>query len=196
MSAPPHDPPDDAPLALDPSLIDAAGDTDGAPAGPRTWRRRLKEWGWTLFLAVAVFQLVGALRAPSLPDEAPLFALQDLKGETVALEDFRGSTVVVNFWATWCGPCRVELPGFAEFARNNPDVVVLGLATDTDRAKLRKTVKDLDVDYPVLLADPATVDAYGVESLPTTVIVAPDGSVRMVHAGMLFRPQLWLMTRW
>jgi thiol-disulfide isomerase/thioredoxin len=138
---------------------------------------------------------LGWLRAPSLPRQAPPFALPDLEGQTVALSDFAGQTVVLNFWATWCGPCRVEIPSFTRFAEKHPEIPVLGVAVDGSVEELRRARDELAMGYPILVADRATLHAYGVKSLPTTVVVRGDGSVRSAYAGMLFQPQLWWMTR-
>ena len=141
--------------------------------------------------AIAVLSVVvGRVRAPSLPEVAPAFTLLDLAGEEVSLEDFRGQVVVLNFWAEWCGPCRLEIPTFSRYARNRPDVVVLGIATDGTAPRLRAAARRLDIAYPVLVGDPETVSAYEVSSLPTTVIVGPEGDIRTVHAGVLLGPQL------
>lgn len=160
--------------------------------GTRIWRA-VREWGVSLLLAAVVFHLVGQLRAPDLPDAAPDFTLAVLDGDTVTLSDLQGAPVVLNFWAPWCGPCRAEVPQFSRFARANPEVHVLGIATDGAPAQLRASKKKLGMDYPVLLGDSETVSTYGVSTLPTTVVVGPDGRVVGAHTGMLTLPQLELM---
>ncbi len=140
-----------------------------------------------LFGALAVF---GWARAPQLPERAPDFALSDLDGARVQLSDFAGQTVVLNFWATWCGPCRLEAPTFDAFSRAHPDVPVLGITADGPAAKVRSVAGELGMTYPVLLADPQVLEAYEVQIFPTTVVVSPDGSVRWAHAGLMVRPQL------
>ncbi len=173
--------------------------TERPPPPQHRWRHRalrwLRELAVTAALALVVLQGVGWMRAPDLPDVAPDFALPGLQGDPVTLSSLRGQTVVLNFWAAWCGPCRLEIPGFSAFAAANPDIPVLGIATDGTRAQLKAAKATLEIDYPVLRADPETTAAYGVQTLPTTVIVGPDGSVRAVHTGILTRPQLWWMTR-
>lgn len=190
-----------APLT-DPSS-EAASPSEAPPppeARPPRWRRwagTALSWLGTLLLALLAMQAVGWLRAPELPEQAPDFALRDLDGQTVSLADFRGQTVVVNFWATWCGPCRIEAPALARFAASHPDIPVLGLATDGPAAKVRATAQRIGADYPILLADRATADAYQVTTLPTTVVVGPDGEVRGVHVGLLTDPQIrWLVGVW
>lgn len=127
---------------------------------------------------------------PSLPDIAPAFELNDLDGNLVALESLRGEPVVLNFWATWCGPCIREIPEFAQYARENPKVTVLGMAMEQDAGLLRRARKRLGITYPVIPADTQTVDAYDISTLPTTVVVNPDGSVGTVHVGAMSRRQL------
>ena len=84
-----------------------------------------------LVLAVAT-TIFGRLRAPSQQGTAADFTLPDLQGQPVSLSDLRGREVVLNFWATWCGPCRAELPMLAAWARAHPEVVVLGISADRD----------------------------------------------------------------
>ncbi|MEM9554985.1 MAG: redoxin domain-containing protein [Acidobacteriota bacterium] len=169
--------------------------TKDSPSRLRTVRRWLLEAMLIVGLAAIALTLVGRLRAPTLPEVAPGFELTALDGSSVRLDDLRGRTVVLNFWAEWCPPCRTEIPSFSRFARNNPEIAVLGLAVDGTLEELRVSRRELGIDYPVLRADDATVAAYGVSSLPTTVIVDPEGRIRTAHAGMLFRPQLWWLTR-
>lgn len=181
-----------------PSDLDVSSELDLEPDTPvpPLWRRLLTTWGLPLVGGVILFQLVGWLRAPALPEMAPDFAVRTPEGEVIRLSELRGQTVVLNFWATWCGPCRVEAPSFDAFARANPDIQVLGLAQDPQPAKVRRAAEDLGMTYPVALAGSDTLAAYGIDTFPTTVIVGPQGDVRTAHAGLLLRPQLWLLTRW
>jgi thiol-disulfide isomerase/thioredoxin len=164
------------------------------------WRRALlvaRDWGLSLLVVALLFHLLGTWRAPDLPEEAPGFVLRDLDGEEVALDSFRGKPVVLNFWATWCGPCRTEIPSFVEFAQENPDVVVLGVAVDGSPSELRAASERLGIDYPVLIATDEIKAEYGVETLPTTVIIDPEGEVHSAHSGMMFGPQLeWATRKW
>lgn len=157
--------------------------------------RRLLEWGGTLLLIALAWVGIGMLRAPDLPEQAPGFTLPDLQGQAVSLSDFEGQTVVLNFWATWCGPCRIEIPAFSSFADDNPDIPVLGIAVDGTTAELRRARSELGITYPVLIADAATKDSYGVTTLPTTVIVGEEGGVEYAHAGLMLGPQLVWATR-
>src|SRR5688572_23591237 len=150
--------------------------------------RTARDVSVTIVFGVLLLVALGWLRSPSLPDRAPDFTLRDLDGAPVSLASFAGRTVVLNFWATWCGACRLEAPGFASFARAHPDVVVLGIAADGPAELLRRESRELGIDYPVLQGDAAVFAAYGVSTYPTTVVVAPDGSVRWSHTGFMPRP--------
>ena len=162
---------------------------------PRWWRRELRSWLLMLVLIVVFSLALGALRAPDFPDQAPDFTLTTLEGETVRLSDFRGRTVVLNFWATWCPPCRFELPAFVRFARNNPDIVVLGLAVESPRPALETMIAEKGIGYPILPIDGPMPPGYRITSLPTTLVVGPDGKIEAAHSGIVLRPMLWWMTR-
>jgi len=172
-------------------------DTDESEPPP-LWARIARvgaEWGLTLLAIAAIWITVGAMRAPALPEAAPDFTLRSTDGDVVALSALQGQTVVLNFWATWCGPCRAEIPAFSKFARNNPNIPVYGIAVDGTVGQLRSAQERLGIDYPVLVADEQVQQDYGVSTIPTTVVVGPDGSVAAAHAGIMLRPQLWWATR-
>lgn len=189
--------PDTSPetVAADTSPVDSPPPGEARPSRPRQLVRLVGQLAIFLLLVVLLQTAQGWLRAPDLPERAPAFTLPDLEGGTVRLSDFEGRTVVLNFWATWCGPCRVEIPSFSRFADRHDDTVVLGIAVDGEPEALRRAQDDLGITYPVLRADRQTLAAYDVSSLPTTVVVRGDGTVRSSYAGMLFGPQLWWMTR-
>ena len=149
----------------------------------------------TVIVVGVVAYLLGMARAPDLPDDAPEFALLDLDNQVVRLSDYRGKTVVLNFWATWCGPCRFEIPAFSRFAKSNPDIVVIGVAADGSAEELRDAARELGLSYKVLMGTRKTLKEYGVETFPTTVVVGPDGDVRSAHVGVMLDPQLAWATR-
>ncbi|MDP2316393.1 MAG: TlpA disulfide reductase family protein [Pseudomonadota bacterium] len=156
--------------------------------------RVLKRWAGYAALAVLLLVLLRAMQpAPGIPlgTLAPDFTLRATDGTTIRLADLRGRPVVLNFWATWCPPCRVELPSFAAFSREHPEVTVLGIAVDSGTAAtLAKARLELDIPYPVLLADPAVKSAYGIQAMPTTVVVGPEGQIVTTQTGVMFGWQL------
>jgi cytochrome c biogenesis protein CcmG/thiol:disulfide interchange protein DsbE len=145
---------------------------------------------------VAAAALVLALRPsgggpdPGFPGRAgPLFRTFDLEGHPVSLEAFRGRKVVINFWASWCQPCRAEFPVLAGLAAAHPDVTVLGVVfQDTDGAA-RAFLRAEGATWPGL-RDPAgqIAAAYGVRAkpgIPVSVLLGPDGVIRARHLGPL-----------
>ena len=156
----------------------------------RNAARTAMDWLLALSLTAAAFWMLSWWRTPSLPDAAPEWTLSSLDGETISLSDYEGQTVVLNFWATWCGPCRTEIPEFRQFVSEHPDIPVLGIAVDGSVNKLRQFAKQNRINYPVLKGDRAIQEDYNVSSLPMTVVVGPDGQIEDVHIGVMLASQL------
>jgi peroxiredoxin len=112
---------------------------------------------------------------------APDFTLQSLDGKSVRLSDFRGKAVLLNFWATWCQPCKIEMPWFVELQKQyGPQgLQVLGVAMDdASPDDISRFARTLGVNYPVLIGKETVGDAYGgVQFLPATFYIARDGKV-------------------
>jgi peroxiredoxin len=112
---------------------------------------------------------------------APDFTLESLDGKTVHLSDFRGKGVLLNFWATWCQPCKIEMPWFAELQKQyGPQgLQIVGVAMDDASPKeIAEFAQDLGVNYPILVGKEAVGDAYGgVQFLPATFYIGRDGKV-------------------
>jgi thiol-disulfide isomerase/thioredoxin len=126
--------------------------------------------------------------------DAPLhFALNDVNGVAVKLDSFKGKVILVNFWATWCGPCKVEIPDLIELQREFPDqLVVVGIDVLDEWSRVKPFADNLKVNYPLLDANNRqdVEDAFGpMWGLPTTVIVGRDGKVAKRHSGIATKEQ-------
>ncbi len=126
--------------------------------------------------------------------DAPLqFTLKDTNGVDVHLASFKGKVILINFWATWCGPCRVEIPALIELQNTyRDDLVVLGIDVLDEFSRVGPFAKELSVNYPMLDANKRTdVEvAYGpMWGLPTTVIVDREGKVHKKHSGIASKEQ-------
>jgi peroxiredoxin len=113
--------------------------------------------------------------------EAPDFELQSLDGKQVRLSDYRGKAVLLNFWATWCAPCKIEMPWFVDLQKQyaSQGLQVIGVAMDdSGDDAIAKFAKQMAVNYPVLIGKESVGDAYGgVEFLPTTFFIDRQGKV-------------------
>jgi thiol-disulfide isomerase/thioredoxin len=119
---------------------------------------------------------------------APNFTLLDLAGKKVSLDQFRGHPVIVNFWATWCGPCKLEMPWFEQmYGKYKPQgLVILGLSQDdgTSKEEIAAAAKKIGVSYPILLPDDKVSKEYGgVDYIPETFYVDAKGKVVETVAG-------------
>jgi peroxiredoxin len=123
---------------------------------------------------------------------APDFTLADASGKTVQLSSLRGKVVLLNFWATWCGPCKLEIPWFKEFQKSYEDrgLVVLGVSMDEDGWKaVRPYIEAKGVNYRVMVANEDVAKAYGgVNSLPTTLMIDRSGQIASTHVGLTSKP--------
>jgi thiol-disulfide isomerase/thioredoxin len=112
---------------------------------------------------------------------APDFTLQSLDGTNMRLSDLRGKAVLLNFWATWCGPCKIEMPWFIELQKQygSQGLQIVGVAMDdSSKEDIAKFAKDMGVNYPVLLGKEAVGDAYGgVPALPESFFIGRDGKI-------------------
>lgn len=116
---------------------------------------------------------------------APDFELTDMKGVTHKLSQYRGKYVILEFWATWCPPCKLAVPELNEVFLNTQgtNVVLLSISVDERKYTIEKFMKEYEVLYPILFDDKKVGDEFGVYSIPTTIIVGPDGKVFKKHVG-------------
>jgi peroxiredoxin len=132
--------------------------------------------------------------APAAGDRAPDFTLADLDGNEVRLSDLRGRPVIINFWATWCGPCRIEMPELQEAyeEHQDEDLAVLAVNREENPDTVRSFFyEELALTFTPLLDTQATVaDLYRVFNLPTTFFVDEGGTITAVHRGPLTGGQI------
>jgi len=136
-----------------------------------------------LFTALAATSLASSgLEGQAAPD----FALKSSSGENLRLSEYRGDVVMINFWATWCGPCRQEMPLLDELYTRYERVGfnLLGVNIDDDSRRAMQMIEELGVNFPVLFdAQKEVSKLYDVEAMPVTVLVDREGNVRYVHHG-------------
>jgi cytochrome c biogenesis protein CcmG/thiol:disulfide interchange protein DsbE len=119
---------------------------------------------------------------------APVFRLKDANGQMVRPADYKGKVVLLDFWATWCGPCKIEIPWFMDFERQFKDqgFAVVGVSMDEDGwSAIKPYVQNMKMNYRVLLGNDDVSTAYGgLDSLPTTLLIDRQGKIASVHVGV------------
>ena len=139
-----------------------------------------------LGLMLSVFAATSVASSDLTGQAAPDFALKSSTGDNLRLSEYRGDVVMVNFWATWCGPCRQEMPLLDELYSRYERVgfSLLGVNIDDDSRKAMNMVSDLGVSFPVLFdARKEVSKLYEVEAMPVTVLIDREGTIRYVHHG-------------
>jgi peroxiredoxin len=147
-----------------------------------------------LLLAAGCQSRLEMVKAQSVKPEkerkpAPEFALKDADGKTVKLSDYKGKVVLLNFWATWCGPCKMEIPWFIDFEKEYKDkgFAVLGVAMDDDGwDAVKPYLEEKKVNYRMVLGNDQVAEQYGgVDSLPTSILIDRDGRIATMHIGLV-----------
>ena len=156
---------------------------------------RARSGAFAAFLIMAVLcscsassSTKAASKASKERKPAPEFTLTDANGSSVKLSDYRGKVVLLNFWATWCGPCTLEIPWFIELEQQykSKGFEVLGVSMDDDGWKVIKPyVAERKVNYRVLLGNDSVSQLFGgVDALPTSFVIDRDGKIAAVHVGL------------
>jgi peroxiredoxin len=136
--------------------------------------------GLGLALAASAFALSASA------EQAPDFTLQSSTGDNVRLAEQRGQVVMLNFWASWCGPCRTEMPLLDEMSKrySAAGFVLYGVNVEEDNTDAKKLIKDLGVTFPILYDTESKASSlYNVDAMPTTVVIDKKGEIRYVNRG-------------
>ena len=139
-----------------------------------------------LGLLFSVFAASGLASADLAGQPAPDFALKSASGNNLRLSEYRGDVVMINFWATWCGPCRQEMPLLDELYTRYERVgfSLLGVNIDDDSRRAMNMVSELAISFPVLFDSHKEVSKlYQVDAMPLTVLIDREGNIRHVHHG-------------
>jgi thiol-disulfide isomerase/thioredoxin len=119
--------------------------------------------------------------------QAPEFELTSLSGDKVNLQDFKGRVVLLDFWATWCGPCRIEIPGFVQLQNKygSQGLAIIGVSMDDSSQPVRQFYKDFRMNYPVVMGSDNLGELYGgILGLPTSFLIGRDGRIYAKHVGL------------
>jgi peroxiredoxin len=140
---------------------------------------------WQSLLPSAPTQ--SGLKPPSGRSLAPDFNLKDSSGQDVKLADLKGKVVLVNFWATWCEACQVEIPWFVEFQKQytSRGLVVVGISMDDGWKSVKPCIEEKKVNYPIVIGNEGLAKQYGLVGMPLTALVDREGRIADVHSGIV-----------
>lgn len=143
----------------------------------------------SLAFACGLASLAAMASASVVGQPAPALTFKDLSGQEISLAALKGKVVVVDFWATWCGPCLQEIPGYIEMQKKygKDGLVIIGISLDKKNpAEVKKFVEARGMNYPVAIGDFDTVEAFGgFQVIPTTFLIGRDGKIRHEKSGAM-----------
>jgi peroxiredoxin len=158
----------------------------------------MKKIGWFMIpVILVVLVLVSADNACALKNDVPMapnFTLKDLNGSEITLSDYEGKMLVLNFWATWCPPCRAEIPDFIEVYSEYRDkgLEILGISVDqVSPNQVRQFVERNEMNYPVAMATRELFRDYpSPQAIPTTLVIDRTGKIQYKKVGMMSKREL------
>lgn len=141
----------------------------------------------TLFITIAIgFMASAPGNAETLQGKAPDFTLKSSSGKNIKLSEYRGQVILLNFWASWCGPCRQEMPILNQIQNRYSKLgfTVLGVNVEEDSRQAKTMLREIPVDFPILFDTTNKVSKlYNVSAMPSTVLIDRDGNLRYLHKG-------------
>jgi peroxiredoxin len=143
-----------------------------------------------IFLILGMIAVACGSREQAKQSDTNDFTLFGINGQEYTLSEFKGQVVIIDFWATWCPPCRNSIPTFVRLYNkyHEQGFTILGVSLDTDEQALRNFSKEMNIPYPVLLGDKEIARAYQVSGIPKTIFLDKKGSIRKTQVG--FAPEL------
>jgi len=157
------------------------------------WTYVKRHWHWPVLLAMGLYayqQYMPSIDLSTVEGKAPNFAAETLEGDRFRLRAHRGEVVVVNVWATWCAPCRVEMPGFVDLQDSFRDegVQFVGIAVDRDGAEaVRPFVEKEGVNFPQIANPAVAARHFPGEVVPRTYLIDKQGRIRYKHSGVMLK---------
>ena len=131
------------------------------------------------WLLLAIFLLIGA----PLQGEAAEYEWTDLQGKTTSLADYHGKPLILHFWASWCPPCRGEMPELTAWIKTHPETTLIAVSLDKEMSDIQKFLDTENIPLPALQGDKAGVVRLGIRGLPATLIIDADGEVLRQRVG-------------
>jgi len=137
--------------------------------------------------------LVFSVYTAEKKEKAPDFSLKTINNKTIKLSDYKGKTIILNFFATWCPSCKMEIPDFVKFYNKNKDkgIVIIGICVGSKETDIKEIIKEYKISYPVCISDGKIENAYGgIRFVPTTFIIDRNGYIIKKQIGPMNEEQL------
>ncbi|AZT90876.1 TlpA family protein disulfide reductase [Caldicellulosiruptor changbaiensis] len=144
-----------------------------------------------VLIALLVYQFIPRTKSQVRVNGAVDFKLESVDGKEYSISSFRGKKVILNFFATWCPPCRAEIPDFEKFHQSNKDIVLIGVNIQEDKNTVKEFLNSMGVSYLVLLdKDGKIASNFGIEGIPTTFLLDENGRIIAKNVGMMTYDEL------